>query len=134
MKIRFVFTAILIQLFSLGIFAQKQDCKSLHTGNYKVVAKESGTTFIKRTPTQQTEINESFGIEIIFDIKWINECTYELRPKKVVKGNPSLLGDGTNFVRVKIKDITVKTYIAETTASFAKEPMEFLVEILDQKK
>ena len=134
MKIRFVFISIFIQLFSLAIFAQKQDCKAVHTGSYKVVAKESGTTFIKRTPTQQTEINEGFGIEIIFDIKWIDECTYELRPKKIVKGDPSLLGDGTNFVRVKIKDITVKTYIAETTASFTKETMEFLVEILDQKK
>lgn len=134
MQIRIVLIAIFVQLFSPGTVAQKQDCKSVHTGTFKVVTKESGTTFIKRTTTQQIEINESFGYEIVFDIKWIDECTYELRPKKVIKGDPAIMGDGTNFVRVKIKDITVKTYIAETTASFSKATVDFLVEIMDQKK
>jgi hypothetical protein len=71
---------------------------------------------------------------VIFDIKWIDKCTYELKPKKVIKGDPFIMGDGTNFVRVKIREITAKNYIAETTASFTPETMEFLVEILDQKK
>ena len=112
---------------------KQQDCKSVQTGTFKVVTKESGTTYIKRTPTEHTEKNDELGYEVIFDIKWINECTYELRPKKVIKGDPSIMGDGTNFVRVKIRDITAKTYIAETTASFTPATMEFLVEILDQK-
>ena len=113
---------------------KQQDCKSVQTGTFKVVTKESGTTYVKRTPTEQTEKNDELGYEAVFDIKWINECTYELRPRKVIKGDPSIMGDGTNFVRVKIKDITAKTYIAETTASFTPATMEFLVEIVEQKK
>ena len=102
----------------------------MHTGSFKVVTKESGTTLIKRTEKQQFERNDYLGYEIILDITWIDECSYELRPKKLIKGDPSIMGDGNNFVRTKIKNITAKGYIAETTGSFSPDSIDFVVEIV----
>ena|SRR5687768_5724256 len=130
MTVKQIILTLSIQIFSLVLFGQKPTCKSLHTGSFKVVTKESGTTIIKRTKKLQTEKNDDFGYEIIFEIVWINECTYELRPKKVIKGDPSIIGDGTQVVKARIKEITNNTYIAETSSNFTAEVLNIVVEII----
>lgn len=121
---------LLAQLFFASVFAQKPTCESLHTGSFKVFTKESGTTIIERTEKEQLEKNDDLGYEVIFSIKWIDNCTYELRPKKLIKGDSSIMGDGTFFVKTKIKEITDTGYAAETTASFGDGKVDFLVEII----
>ena len=130
MNTKHIFLAMVAQLFTLTVMGQKTTCKSLHTGSFKVYTEESGTTFIKRTKKQQIEKNDLLGYEVIFDITWVDECTYELRPKKLIKGDPEIMGDGSSFVRTKIKNITAKGYIAETTASFSPDTLDFTVEII----
>ena len=116
---------------NLALFGQTRDCKSLHTGSFKVFTKESGTTYIKRTKTQQVEKNEDLGYEIIFDITWIDDCTYELRPKELIKGDPAIMGNGKNVLKTKIKEISGGKYIAETSANFADGIFDFVVEIIN---
>ena len=130
MNMRLVFLTLLIQIFGLTVFGQKPTCKSLHIGTFKVSTKETGTTFIKRTEKIQIEKNDYLGYEVIFDITWTNECTYELRPKKLIKGNPSIMGDGTNVLKIKIKEISDTSYIAETSANFSERIVDFVVEII----
>ena len=130
MNSKHIILAIVAQIFTLTILGQNATCKSLHTGSFKVYTEESGTTFIKRTKKQQIEKNEYLGYEVIFDITWVDECTYELRPKKLIKGDPEIMGDGSSFVRTKIKNVTTKSYIAETTASFSQGIVDFVVEII----
>jgi hypothetical protein len=127
-KLLFLLSSILV--VSLTTQAQKPTCKSLHNGAYKISSKETGTTFITRSKKQQVEKNEELGYEIIFDITWIDECTYELRPKKLIKGDPAIMGDGSSYVRTRIKNITEKGYTAETTASFSPDKVDFVVEIV----
>jgi len=110
---------------------QTRDCKSLHTGSFKVFTKESGTTYIKRTKKYQTEKNDNLGYEVVFDITWIDECTYELRPKELIKGDPSIMGNGQNVIKTKIKEISDNKYIAETSANFSDVIMDFVVEIIN---
>ena len=55
---------------------------------------------------------------MVFDIVWIDECTYELRPKKLIKGDPSIMGDGTHVLKTRIKEISKNSYTAETSANF----------------
>lgn len=129
MLIRILLFSVL-SFFSLILFGQKPTCKSLQQGSFKIVSKETGTTFIKRTDKEQIEKNETLGYEVIFSIKWLDECTYELRPKKLIKGDPSIMGDGTHFVKTKIKEISNKTYVAETTASFSDQTVDFVVDIV----
>jgi len=130
MILKSIFALFFIQLITLTGFGQKTNCKSLQIGSFKVTTSESGTTIIDRTRTEQHEINEDLGYDVLFDIKWIDECSYELRPKKVIKGDPAIMGDGTNVVKTRIKQITDKGYVAETSASFSNATIDFTVEIL----
>lgn len=125
-----IFLVAFFQVAMLTTFAQKLACKSLHIGSFKVFTKESGTTYIKRTPTQQFETNDDLGYKIIFSIKWIDQCTYELRPQKLLKGNPLIMGNGKDYVRTRIKDITSTGYTAETSSSFSEAIVDFTVEIV----
>ena len=134
MTLKLIVFILLTQLCALGIQAQKPTCKSLQVGSFKVTSAESGTTFIKRGQKEQLEKNDLLGYEVFFDIKWLDECTYELRPKKLIKGDPSIMGNGTDFVRTKIKNITAKGYTAETTASFNPGSVDFEVEIINKQK
>lgn len=131
MTLKFTLLFVSGLYFSLTAFGQKPTCKSLHTGLFKVTTQDAGTTYIKRTKTEQHEKNSDLGYEIIFSVKWIDDCTYELRPKKLIKGDPSIMGDGTNVVKTKIKDIADKSYVAETTANFSAVKMDFTVEIVN---
>ena len=130
MKIKPGFLTLLTLLITLTAFGQKPTCKSLHTGSFKVSTKESGTTLIKRTEKYQIEKNDDLGYEVIFDITWIDECIYELRPKKIIKGDPSIMGNGTNVLKTKIKKISDNSYIAETSANFSEGKFDFVVEIM----
>jgi hypothetical protein len=112
------------------ISAQIPTCKSLHEGSFKVTTKESGITFIKRTKTHQIEENSSLGYKIVLDIIWIDDCTYELRPKQLIKGDPAIMGDGKNVLKSRIKSITKKAYTVETSANFSDDVVDFDVEIL----
>jgi hypothetical protein len=125
----------LLVLFFLGLnafaYGQTQDCQSLHEGKFKVVTKESGTTIVTRRGNLQIEENADLGIKMTFDITWTNDCTYELRPKKVMKGDPSLLGKKGDFITVHIRNIKEKSYIALTTSNFFDVTLEFQVEVLE---
>ena len=130
MNIKPGFLTLLTIIITLTAFGQKPTCKSLHTGSFKVFTKESGTTLIKRTEKYQIEKNDNLGYEVIFDITWIDECIYELRPKKIIKGDPSIMGDGKNVLKTKIKKISDNSYIAETSANFSEVKFDFVVEIM----
>lgn len=130
MKSPAVFVSLLFQLFALKVCAQQPTCKSLHTGSFKIFTKETGTTFITRTEKEQVEKNDDLGYEVIFDIKWINDCTYELRPKNLIKGDPAIMGDGNSVLKTKIKDITPTGYVAETTSNFDTLVIDIKVEIV----
>ena len=130
MNIKPGFLTLLTLIITLTAFGQKPTCKSLHTGSFKVSTKEAGTTLIKRTEKYQIEKNDDLGYEVIFDIAWIDECIYELRPKKLIKGDPSIMGDGTHVLKTKIKKISDNSYIAESSANFSEAKFDFVVEIM----
>lgn len=125
---------VIFLLFSIGaslpLFAQKPTCQSLHEGAFKITTEETGTTLIKRTKTYQVEENARFGYKIIFDIKWLDECTYELKPRQLITGDPAIMGNGKNVLTTRIKKINKTTYVAETSANFSDQIMSFEVEIL----
>lgn len=131
----FLFLIFFTQILVITTSAQLPTCKSLHTGTFRISTRETGTTFIVRTEKQQTEKNDELGYEVIFDIKWIDDCTYELRPKKLIKGDPVIMGDGTNVLKTRMKNITAMGYVAETSSNFDTLIVDFKVEIvrLDEK-
>lgn len=128
---RMLIFVLLITGFNQTSVSQRVTCRSLHEGTFRVVTKETGTTLIRRTKAVQIEENTFLNYKVIFDIIWIDDCVYELRPKEVIKGDPSILGDGKNVLTVRIKGVHKKNYIAETSANFSNGIVDFEVEILD---
>lgn len=106
------------------------DCRSLHEGKFKVSHSQSGTTIITRTKDIQIEENVDYGVKMSFDIKWIDDCTYELRPKKMISGDPAFMGPAGSYLTVHIKDIKDNTYTAVTSSSDTPEVMEFTVDVI----
>ena len=113
---------------SLITFAQEKDCKFLHDGKFRLVGK-AGTTIITRDKKVQVEENADMGVVVIYDIKWINDCTYELSFKQLIKGDPSIAGKKGDVLPVHINEIKSKSYIAVTTANFTKQSIEREIEV-----
>ena len=117
-------------LSGFSIIAQSKDCQPFHTGNFKVTTKETGTTLIHRENGMQVEENEEMGAKMIFSVDWIDECTYELRPTQVIKGDKAMLNK--NFViTVHITDIKSHSYVAESTGNFFEGIMRLKIEAIE---
>lgn len=125
-----IFLVFLFQLLLQSPAAAQNDCKSLRKGSFRIYTKETGTTLVSRSANLQVEKNESMGVELVFDVKWIDECTYELRPKKLIKGDPSIMGDGKVVLTNRIINITPDFYEVESTFNFSDVKQKFKVEIL----
>ena len=127
MKKTFYLLASMLFIFT-NLAAQEKSCAAVKTGSYVIKSVESGTTLIKRDGKFQTEINEQLGYEIIFKVDWINECTYELRIHKIIKGDPAAFGDGKNVVTTTITGITGRGYNAKITMTGYDLVLEVFVE------
>ena len=117
-------------LLTLVTNAGAQSCISLHKGKFKISDSKSGVTIITRDEKHQIEENQSLNIKIIFSINWIDNCTYELRPQKIIEGGSSYLREGAVITTVitKIKSHGYKA-ICSTNLSSVKET--FIVEIIE---
>ncbi|GAA5039326.1 hypothetical protein GCM10011506_38400 [Marivirga lumbricoides] len=81
---------IMFLLFTFAFKANAQDdlkCKKFHTGKFKVEGDEN--TIIIRNRNYQIEENNN--VKIKDKINWLDECTYQLITKKVVKDNEGIM-------------------------------------------
>jgi len=96
--------SIMILLFTIIVYGlQAQSCKPVHQGKFKISDNKSGVTVITRNENFQIEENKTLKIKMAFSITWIDDCTYELRPHKVLEGDPSYF----------IKDMVITTVIKQ---------------------
>ena len=122
-------SVILLSVFSTGLQAQERGCKSIRDGKFRVLSNEIGVTNISRSGNIQREDMPDIGVTMLFDVNWIDECTYTLKPKKILKGNPALLMKNL-VITVKVKELNKNSYIAETTMNITDLVQEFKMEIL----
>ncbi len=118
---------VLVFLIS-SIYTNAQTCASLHTGKFRLRDKENVVSIITRNEKYQTEVNPDFNL--VFSITWVNECVYELRPVKVIKGDASLLEQGI-IVTVEIVEIKKHGYKAFCTTNISEETNTFIIERLE---
>ncbi|MBS1732650.1 MAG: hypothetical protein JST02_05080 [Bacteroidetes bacterium] len=114
-----IFSSFILMLLNLTSEGQKITCQSLHIGTFKSISKEFGTTLITRTKNDQTEENKKLGYKLIYDLFWISDCTYELRLKKVIKGDPALMQESKFVLTIKIKQIKKNSYITENRSTYS---------------
>lgn len=97
------YLVIVLFLFSCGIYSQNINCKQFHVGKFRHVSDVSGTTQIVRTKNTQTEVNEKLKVKAVYDIRWIDDCTYEISNGRIVSGKKKTDKEEMNFIlNVKI--------------------------------
>ena len=116
---------------SINVISQKINCKLIHEGLFKLNTEYSGTTIIKRIRNIQIEENLILGFKMSYYVTWINDCTYELRPKKLIKGNVKFAGNLDDVFTVQIISLKTKSYVSKTSTNFSNEVLEREILILE---
>ena len=120
MIMRLSILVFFIMALNLALFGQTRTCQSLHVGTFKATSKERGITIIKRTKNSQVEENNYLGYKLAFDITWTSDCTYELRLRQVIKGDPAIY-EGKYVLKIRIKQIKKNSYTTENSSTFSDE-------------
>ena len=108
-------------------YSQASNCEQMHVGKFELKSKVSGTTTIIRTATTQTEINKLMDVKSIYDIVWIDKCTYELRNRRLLKGDTKYNGEPNDVFKIHILKVEgIKAWL-KTTANFTDFVTESVV-------
>jgi hypothetical protein len=128
---------ILIFLLSIliydGAIGQTNECKSVKIGKFEIITPTYGKTIITRTKANQTEVNDSLKYEATFDLIWIDNCTYELRNKKLVKGNIILSGQPTDILKVEIQKIENDKIYIKSSSNYSERVVESVLTKIELK-
>lgn len=90
MKSIFIYSLCLL-MYSFSMQAQTLDCAKFKTGKFQYPGLED--KYSVRNETTQLSYNHG-NLEMIWKVKWLNECEYELTCMKVlVKPYPIFKGD-----------------------------------------
>ncbi|MTI21249.1 hypothetical protein E1176_09475 [Fulvivirga sp. RKSG066] len=121
---------ITLSLATLSCRYAKNKCEDVKTGKFKLTTVETGTSYITRSKTHQTEVNEQFNYEAKFDIVWLDGCTYELRNKQFISGPEIFRGVKGDVVTIEILDVNDNTYSVRTYIKSSDFVVEREIEIL----
>lgn len=127
---------ILLLSFSLLIFtyctkSQSPDCSKIHVGKFELNTEASGITSIVRTGKQQIETNKKYNITEQYDVAWIDDCTYQLKNRKVISGKPTYDIKPTDIITVKVMKIENDIMFFQCSYSFSDYVFEGEMRILD---
>ena len=99
--------------------SQQLDCQKFKLGHFQGTDPLYGITKVERTENTHKEILEEFELELIFDITWIDDCTYELKLREIV-GDEELFNYSKDVVfTVRIVETGEKSFVIE---GFSDEP------------
>lgn len=96
----------------------------MQVGKFELVSKTSGTTIIERTKNTQTETNKTMNLKTSYDLVWINECSYELRNRKVLEGTSKFVMQPTDVITVEIIKIEGTKLLVKITSNFSDKIAE----------
>ncbi|RSK37120.1 hypothetical protein [Hymenobacter metallilatus] len=109
--------------------ARKPACQTVHTGQFRLSSSKSSTD-IRRTDSTQYEVNQQDGIELVFKVRWLDDCTYELYDKQLLKGPEKYRGQPTDVLRVHIMGVTARKYKAVATSNFSDLQLPVEIDIV----
>jgi hypothetical protein len=104
-------------LITFSCSSQDINCNRFHVGKFKNIDKNSGTTFITRDSTFQTEINNDIGYSVKLAINWENECSYKLRLIRILENKRNFPVDTTLVLTVQIIETKQESYRQKTTSN-----------------
>ena len=106
------------------VFAQTTNCSAGKIGKFELNSPTVGKTIIIRTELNQTELNDSLKYEATFDLKWVDNCSYELRNKKLIKGDIRLAGQPTDILKVEILKIEGDKVFIKSSSNYSDRVVE----------
>ena len=108
-------------VFSLSIAkSQTISCKNFREGTFKMDFKGK-SILIKRYGNVQYEyLNNDQKPTMTFAVKWINDCTYTLKPNAATLKSFKVL-PANALLTVKIIKTTPKSYFHSTSNNYSKE-------------
>ncbi|RLJ32655.1 hypothetical protein CLU97_2116 [Chryseobacterium sp. 7] len=109
---------------SLIINAQNFKCKSAHIGKFQIDNGEYGITIIERNSKFQIETNEKMGYKARYDITWINDCEYQLKKRKVIKGKSLEGSTPYDTLMAEILNVVNEKVLLRLRSNFSDEVME----------
>ena len=120
---------VLTSIFYAGCFPGRPDCKSLRTGRFKLIFL-NGITIIERRLDEQTETDIKRDIKVVYKIRWVNDCIYQLFNSKVYKGGQIYKMKENDTMTVSIVEVNKKNYTVVTTSNFSDLKDEENLQIL----
>lgn len=104
---------------------KNRDCSSVKNGKFKMENPEFGVCIIERMGNTQIETLEKFGQKGVFDVVWIDDCTYSLRVRKILRNDIEMPIADTMEVKARIMEVTDSSYVIETTSNIAAYAVRF---------
>jgi len=125
---RKIYLLLLIILNSCSSISQ--NCNEIHVGNFELNSTVSGKTKIHRTEKLQIETNEFMKVKSQYDINWVDDCTYQLKNRKLLSGNEEYNGEPNDIFTVKILKIEGSKIFVRTSANFTDSVFESQIDIV----
>ena len=109
-------------LLSLLISNSSLNCQKFKTGKFEVQSKYLGTIIIERDAHFQTETIIKTGTVARYSIKWLNDCSFIMFNRKLLKGKDPITD--TKFIEEIDKD-TILNEIIEINGNEFKARSKF---------
>ncbi|WP_396591638.1 hypothetical protein [Allomuricauda sp. R78024] len=87
---------------------QNLDCAKFRTGSFTMQDPQTGINYVSRNDSTQVEYLPKFGVKVLLNAKWIDNCTLKLSLKEVLE-NPN---------NVPIQEFILISEIIETQKDF----------------
>ncbi|MGN6567902.1 MAG: hypothetical protein ACTHJ0_08120 [Flavipsychrobacter sp.] len=121
-----IFLIIAVFIFPASVMAQQLNCKPFHTGKFKIIdTAHKSNIYIDRNDSLETRmmyrqkpgsIKETYDMQVVFKITWINDCTYTARLIKTIIPTPKgerLLPSEKKIITVSILKSSGNAYLEE---------------------
>ena len=122
---------VLLIFFTGNAFSQDLKCSQFKNGKFMIVDAEAGNSYITRNGNLQTETGDGSELELLFDVVWLDECTYTLKVKEILN-NPNNIPIPMEMVlTVEIVEVKENSYIQISTSDMFEMELEsemFLIE------
>lgn len=99
------------------------DCSAVKTGKFKSYDEVVGETIIERTDKYQIEENTKHSYKLKLEVKWIDDCTYQLKPIEDLL-NPENKELPTMILTCAITEITESGYIQLSSSNIDPRRMK----------
>lgn len=122
-KTSFIFLVFVLML-STAVYAQTLNCKQYRNGTFKVTQYKK-TTLMKRLGATETDYLPGSKVPYIYRVKWLNDCTYTLKPtKETLKQHPELKKNILLTFEIAVQNTNSFTEIVSANYTRAKTNIE----------